>query len=161
MKLLRSDESGFRFKISWEEREMLNVLQLYPLVPAAHHRLSKDRMLPNREENQQLLEDALRAQREENRKLVLALLEEPERFVNCGDGYEAGFTRGEIEWLLQVLNDIRVGSWLALGSPDEHPEMKAGISRQAMSRILTMEVAGHFEMCFLGAVGGDLPAGHD
>ena len=92
---------------------MLQVLAPYPVVPASHHRLSKDRHIPNREENQQLLEESLTTQREENKKQIAALLNEPQRFMEGVGGCQVGFTRGEIEWLLQVLNDVRVGSWLA------------------------------------------------
>ena len=33
-------------------------------------------------------------------------------------GLQLTLSGPEIEWLLQVLNDVRVGSWIALGSPD-------------------------------------------
>jgi hypothetical protein len=161
MKLIRASQDQFRFELSQEEKNLLNILQLYPLVPAAHHRLSKGRQIPNREENQQLLEESMKAQREENRKKVVELLNEPKRFTECAAGYRTKFTRGEIEWLLQVLNDIRVGCWLALGSPDEHPEMKQGMSNQTMSQIATMEIAAFFQMGFLHAVSGNLQPGHE
>jgi hypothetical protein len=103
----------------------------------------------------------MKAQREENRKKVVELLNEPKRFTECAAGYRTKFTRGEIEWLLQVLNDIRVGCWLALGSPDEHPEMKKGMSNQTRSQIATMEMAAFFEMGFLHAVSGNLQPGHE
>jgi len=155
MKLIRADKDQFRFEFSREEKDMLQVLQLYPLVPASHHRLSKDRKIPNREENQRLLDESLQTQREENRQKVMALLNESKRFRECAAGYRVDFTRDEIEWLLQVLNDVRLGSWLALGSPDEHPEFKPGMDHQTLSHIVTMEVAAFFEMCLLHAVSGE------
>jgi hypothetical protein len=91
----------------------------------------------------------------------VALLNEDKRFIECESGYRAVFTRGEIEWLLQVLNDVRLGNWIALGSPDEHPEIKKGMSSQTMSRIVTMDMAGFFEMGFLSAISGDLQPGHE
>jgi hypothetical protein len=161
MKLLRADQDQFRFEFSREEKELLNVLRQYPLVPASHHRLSKDRQLPRREENQRLLDESLKAQREENRRQVESLLDEPHRFLKCEQGYRVTFARVEIEWLLQVLNDIRVGRWLALGSPDEHPKLQAGMSSQTLSHIVTMDIAAFFEMCFLRAVSGDPQPGHE
>jgi hypothetical protein len=161
MKLIRADADQFQFEISREEKSLLNILQLYPLVPAAHHRLSRGRKIPNRVENQQLLEEALHAQREENQKKVQMLLAESQRFVASTGGYEAAFSRSEMEWLLQVFNDIRVGSWLALGSPDQHPEIREGTSHQDMSRVVALNVAGFFEMCLLQAIHGDASAGHE
>ena len=108
-----------------------------------------------------MLEESLKAQREANRKNVLALLSESKRFTKITNGYRANFTRGEIEWLLQVFNDVRVGSWLALGSPAAHPEIMPGMSNQTMTHIVTMDIAAFFEMAFLQAVRGDLQPGHE
>ena len=155
MIIIQAGPEHFRFEISWEEKELLNVIRLYPHVPAAHHRLTKGRRIPDRAENQQLLEEALQAQREENRQLVATLLNEPARFAEIETGFRVGFTRGEIEWLLQVLNDVRVGSWIALGSPPGHPELQPGLSNETMSHIMTMDVAGFFEMAFLHALTGE------
>jgi len=161
MKLIRADPEQFQFEISREEKHLLNVLQLYPLVPASHQQLSQGREIPDREANQRLLEESLQAQREENQKKVMELLNETNRFTEIEQGYRAKFTRGEIEWLLQVFNDVRIGSWLALGSPAAHPEIKPGMSHQTMSHIVTMDIAGFFEMAFLRAVSGELKSDHE
>lgn len=161
MKLLRVDQEQFQFEISREEKHLLNVLRLYPLVPASHHQLSQGCEIPDREENQRLLVESLQAQRDENQKKVVALLNEANRFTEIENGHRAKFTRGEIEWLLQVFNDVRIGSWLALGSPAAHPEIKPGMSNQTMSHIVTMDIAGFFELAFLRAVSGDLAPEHE
>jgi len=159
MKLLRAEADQFEFEMRVGEQVRLRqVLQRYPLVPASHHRLSHGQ-LPQSVENQQLLDEALQNLREENRQQVVSLLNEPQRFLKCEPGYRATFTRGEIEWLLQVFNDVRVGSWIALGSPDEPPEFKPGMSAQAVLHLATMDLAAFFELCFLSAVSGDLSPG--
>lgn len=157
MKLLRSGQEKFLFEISREEMALLrHVLKRYPLVPATHHRLSHDRHIRNRDENQHLLEEALKAQRLENRQQLEFLLNEPNRFVECAAGWRVGFSRGEIEWLLQVLNDVRIGSWLALGSPDQQQEIQKRRNQQTAQLALTMDLAACFEMAFLQAINGDL-----
>ena len=80
------------------------------------------------------------------------MLNESKRFAECAAGYQASFSPGEIEWLLQVLNDVRIGSWLALGSPDQQLELREGMTKQTMSHLVTMEMAGYFESCFLDAI---------
>ena len=57
----------------------------------------------------------------------------------------------EVEWLLQVLNDVRVGSWLALGEPDEDkpPDLTPENFRYAVA----MEVCGAFQSALLAALG--------
>ena len=66
------------FEIGRREKDLLlEILQLYPLVPPAHHRLSKTAPAGQLDEHQRLLEESLAAQRKENRKSVRALLETP------------------------------------------------------------------------------------
>ena len=157
MKFLRHDGERFQLEFADEERALLlHVLSLYPLVPAAHHKLTKDKKLPRRAENQQLLNEALQSQREQNKKEVLALLNEPGRFVATKDGSQIGFTRAEMEWLLQVVNDVRVGSWIALGSPGYEAKKKTKLTPDAMQHTMLMELGGAFEMFFLGIMNGDV-----
>ena len=158
MKLLRVNGEAFEFEIGHQEKVvLLHLLELYPLVPEAHHRLSKGRQIPDQEENQRLLDEALRAQRLANQQQVLDLLNQPGRFVDGAAGYRVGFTRGEIEWLLQVLNDVRIGSWIALGSPGYAEQSEDLPDDQSMRHLMIMEMAGGFETYFLGTVSGDLP----
>jgi hypothetical protein len=155
MKFLRHDGERFQLEFAAEEKALLlHLLSLYPLVPAAHHKLTKDKKLPQRVENQQLLDDALQSQREQNKKEILALMSEPGRFVARETGSQVGFTRGEMEWLLQVVNDVRVGSWITLGSPDA--KKKAKRDPEAMRHVMFMELGAAFEMFFLGILNGDV-----
>jgi hypothetical protein len=161
MKHIRSGPQRVQFEISQDEKNLLaHLLRLYPLVPANHQRLSQGRQIPDREENQQLLEDSLNAQRQENRKHVEAMLNEQGRFVECPAGSRVSFSRSEIEWLLQVCNDVRVGSWLALGSPAQHPEILPGVDPQTAQHIVIMEVAAFFEMQLLSAASSGRQSGH-
>jgi hypothetical protein len=162
MKRLRGGQKKFQFELDRPEKDLLfHILQLYPVVPASHHRLSHDRQFPNREENQHLLEEALKAQRVEQRKKVESLLKDPRRFVASDGGYRISFTREEIEWLLQVLNDVRVGSWIALGSPGQQAEIKKRLTQETMPHVMAMDVAGFFETSFLHAIIGAMPPGHE
>lgn len=152
MKLLRCDKSGLIFQLGRREKQLLlETLELYPLVPAAHHRLSKDGQGPDADENQRMLEAALAEQRQENRRQVLTMLNEPERFRTLKSGFELTLTPPQAEWLLQVLNDVRVGSWLALGEPEsgEEPEVTKGNVRF----LLALELCGLFQSVLLAALG--------
>jgi hypothetical protein len=162
MKQLRFTQKKFQFEMDRTEKFLLfHVLKLYPAVPASHHRLSKDRHISNRDENQHLLDEALKAQRIEQRKQVESLLKDPHRFVAFEDGYRISFTRDEIEWLLQVLNDVRVGSWIAIGSPDLQMENKKRLAKQAIPHLMAMDAAGFFETNFLHALTGGAQPGHE
>ena len=60
-----------------------------------------------------------------------------------------------MEWLLQALNDIRVGSWLALGSPDGPVEILAALTDKTAPDFWAMEISGHFQAVLLAAVRGN------
>lgn len=147
----RIGKDGFVFQLSGREKQvLLEAIKLYPLVPATHQRLTKAAAAQS-EENQHLLEESLAQQRAEHRKQLEALLNEPERFKKSGNVFRLQIKATEVEWLLQVLNDVRVGSWLRLGEPDEDkpPEITPENFRYAVA----MEVCGAFQSVLLAALG--------
>jgi len=160
VKLIRSGKTKFVFEISKPEKLLLlEVLKLYPLVPPTHHRLSKSTQMPDHDENQQLLEEALTAQRTENQELVVGMLNKSDRFGQTTNGYQFALSRPELEGLLQALNDVRVGSWIALGSPDLEQEPQLEIDEKTVPHLRAMDLAGSFEMFFLSVVDGRISAG--
>jgi len=56
-----------------------------------------------------------------------------------------------MEWLLQVLNDIRVGSWLILGEPDEKQGKPIALNDDNARYYAAMEFCGLFQMMLLDA----------
>lgn len=157
MKLIRFNSKRFEFEFAAQEKDLLlRLLNQYPLVPPAHHRLTRKGRMKHQAENQQLLDDALEARRLANKKEISALLNDPARFAAAGTGFRARFTRVEIEWLLQVLNDVRIGSWIALGSPGYQQKKTARLDHESRRCFVSLELAGVFEMFFLGAVNGSL-----
>ena len=161
MKLVRIRREKFEFEMGRAEKELLlRVLHLYPLVPEAHYRLSKGGQIPNQEENQHLLDEALKFQRLAHKKQLQAMLEEPARFAASDTGFRVAFTHGEMEWLLQVLNDVRIGSWLALGSPGLEEQMQQAMNKKLRRHVMAMEIAGGFESYFIQVLSGDEPPEH-
>lgn len=148
MKLLHTTKEQLVFQLANREQELLRtILGLYPRIPPAHHQLSKSAAaLPHAKENQRLLDEALAEQRAESQKKLRLLLEEKRRLAQTHNGWQLTLTSAELEWLLQVLNDIRVGSWLALGSPEEP---YATLNEETAPHLWAMEVAGSFQMGLL------------
>jgi hypothetical protein len=155
VKLIRTRRDKLVFGISLPEKRLLfEVLKLYPLLSATHHRLSRKSNIVQPNDHQRLLEESLADQRKENRKNVRAMLDKPGHFQTTASGGQLTLTGPEIEWLLQVLNDIRVGSWIALGSPDPEQGKTATFDEKAVRHFQMMELAGAFEMVFLDALSG-------
>jgi hypothetical protein len=158
VKLIRTKREKLVFEISLPEKRLLfEVLKLYPLISATHHRLSKTARSAKHDENQRLLEESLAAQREENRKNVRAMLDKPGHFQAAASGFRLTLSGPEIEWLLQVFNDVRVGSWIALGSPDPEQGKKIVFNEKILPHFRAMELAGAFETVFLDALSGRAP----
>ena len=152
MKLVRSAQDQFHFQLGKREQQfLLQTLRLYPRIPAAHQPLSRSTALPDQEENQRLLNEALAEQRAENKKRLMAFLAKPQRFAENKAGVLLKLSASEMEWLLQILNDIRVGSWVYLGSPESPIEH---LDETTAPHLWAMEMAGFFQMRLLEAWGG-------
>jgi hypothetical protein len=132
-----------------ERDPFLALLGLYPLVPPAHQRLSKTSVLPEQEGSQRLLDDALAEQRKESKAQLQALLADLKHFQTDKTGCRLSLSLEETEWMLQVLNDIRVGAWVLLGSPEELPET---VDEKNAAHVWAMETAGYLQMTLLEAI---------
>jgi hypothetical protein len=150
MKLVRTTKTKLVFHLPRRECHSLReILSLYPRIPPAHQPLSKSGRLPHPEATQRLLDEALTDQRAENKKHLLALLTDPRRFQESETGCQLSLTGSETEWLLQVLNDIRVGSWISLGSPAGKFET---LNEKTAPDFWAMEMAGCFQAQLLEAL---------
>jgi hypothetical protein len=150
MKLIRSTKTRLVFDLGQREEQMLlRLLKLYPCVPPAHHVLSKAGRLPDSEANQQLLDEALAEQRAQHKKQLQTLLADPRRLEHTESGARLSLSSAEAEWFMQVLNDIRVGSWILLGSPDGKP---LELTPEKAPHFVAMERAGYFQMQLLEAL---------
>ncbi len=158
MKLVKTDASKLIFHLTKREKRLLmEILKQYPLVPESHHRLSKPNDAESFAEEQRLLEEALRETREQNKRQLDEFLADPSRFHETQGGLHFFITPTQIEWLLQVLNDIRIGSWIKLGSPNLSKAEEVKLSESNVSFLWSMEVAGMFEAVLIGAAHGHSP----
>lgn len=153
MKFLKTDKDRFVFQVSATEKELLfGLLMHYPLVSPGHQRLSQTMDLEKLKDDQALLEESLAEAKRENRTQVAAMLAEEGRFQAQKEGYRFTLAASEIDWLLQVLNDIRVGSWIKLGSPDQNASRRAEWTEETAPYWWAMELSGLFQMVLLGAL---------
>lgn len=152
MNLLKREKNRFTFHLPKREKQLLlAVLGRYPLVPARHQPLSKSAAPDRNESNQRLLDEALAEQRQENRRRLRTLLEDTRHFRKAQTGWHLVLSGSEVEWLLQVLNDVRVGSWVLLGAPADDL-WNFDLNEQTAPHAWTMEVAGWYEAALLEAL---------
>jgi hypothetical protein len=146
VKLIKTAPEQHEFQLSSREKDLLlNVLLLYPRIPSGYQPISRSDG-QQQEANQRLLEESLAETRLHNQKELQALLSDPQRLKQKEREWQLTLSSGDMEWLLQVLNDIRVGSWIRLGSP-EMP-LKT-LNAETAPNIWAMEMAGSFQMRFL------------
>jgi hypothetical protein len=135
-----------------ERRLLVSILQGYPLIPASYHRLSKTADLKAIATDQRLLDEALAAHKAQNQRQLWAVLRQPGRFRRQADGYELTLSAGEVDWFLQVLNDVRVGSWLKLGCPDPGKDVPADLTESNVRHYVAMEFCGLVQSLLLQAL---------
>ena len=153
MKRVAADEKAITFQLSNRERDtLIQILQAYPVVPPAHQPVSKDLKNPHVTEFQHLLDEALAEQRTANKRHLDAWLAVPERFQKTKGAHRFTLERADNEWLLQVLNDIRVGHWLRLGSPEPGDLKPHKLGLKRLPSWLAMEMSGYFQMSILEAL---------
>jgi hypothetical protein len=148
VKLLRVQNGQSVFRLTdWERQLLVVILGLYPVIPTAHYTLSKSPTAETKA-NQALLDEAMAEHRNENKKLIRAFLSDSQRFHESEDLVWMTLSGADIEWLLQVLNDIYVGNWILLGSPDQGAwDIEA--NEQNARQVGAMQVAQSFQSALL------------
>lgn len=159
MTVFRSSKDAVIFSLDAAERRLfVEILNLYPVVPEAYQPLSRSLEEKVTREDQQLLNEALAEQRSAHRQKIKEWLSTTNRFRHVDSGFNFTLRRIDAEWLLQALNDIRVGCWLLLGSPDNH---MGADDLQPLDPALhrtwaAMELSGMFQMEILHGLEGSL-----
>jgi hypothetical protein len=148
--IVQAAKGKFVFRLGDGEKSLLvTILELYPRVTSAAQLCQQSENHQPEKETQALLEEALAEQRAENKKNLKAFLADPKRFQKQEDTWRFFLTASEADWLLQILNDIRVGSWIVLGSPENH---LAILGKKNARDYWAMEISGRFQAVLLEAI---------
>jgi len=146
---IQRESDHYRVYLAKGEKALLwDLLNLYPCVQGVS---TAGRAQGGSPENTDLLEEALSEQRAEAKKQLKKFLADEGRFESSEEGWRFLLSNSEMEWLLQILNDVRVGSWIQLGAPEEKLQL-ARLDENTAPHFWAMEMAGHFEMQILLAL---------
>ncbi len=145
---------GLTFYFSAQEKDLfLAVLDFYPLLNPDYHRLSKTVEGKKMAEEQQLLRDAMDEQRRTNKKKLGKFVEGLEWNSTAEQSeYQVALSPEQIDWLLLVLNDVRVGAWDIVGRPDHSQRAKMDLQSKNSHYYGVMELSGLFQSAFLAAL---------
>lgn len=152
MKLIETNEHDLIFGMSAGQKTTLErVLREYPVLPEKQSAISRTRDDAELETEQELLEEALQERRDENRRHVGNFLREPGRFEVTEEEIRLRLRRNRVNWLLEVLNEIRVGHWHQLGSPDIDETV---LTPENIEQYISMQLCAEFQMVLLDALNG-------
>lgn len=151
MKLVENTGEQFVFRFTRRERELLaHILRQFPAGAGPTGPFSRQGDPGTLAEREALLAEAMAEQRQHDRHLVDAFLGEQGRFAEVKGGFHLRLTAAQMDWLLQVLNEVRVGLWVKAGRPEQPLAMMLG---GGLEPALTMELCAHFQMVLLEAFG--------
>ena len=146
-------ESGtFTFRFQGREYSFFkDLLADYPLQSGARQRISADAPQDAIAGEQQLLEESLDEHRANSRKELQDFLAKDKRLTRDDHGWKLVLDAPGIDWLLQILNDIRVGSWEALGRPE--PGSPAQVKNdEQLRRAAALQLSGMWQSILLYAL---------
>jgi len=143
MKLVRRNDEEVVFHLTRSEKKaLLFILERYPVLPLDFQPPSRGDN-PGSKIDQTLLREMLAEQKRQNQEFLRKLFEQKDRFQPVHNGWHFKLLAGEVEWFLQVLNDVRVGEWHKAGCPDELSKMPVN-SSEARGHAWAMEISGFF-----------------
>ena len=144
MRLLSQSKGGWQYQLSLVELHALGrLIELFPITAHVAVKITKTDTGPKAAEREKLINDSLAEHREELRRKAQHLMGS-DRLKFRNDRYALSVGMEDREILLQILNDIRVESWRALGQPEDlDPQSNPSEGEQVHHN--RMRLAGYFE----------------
>jgi hypothetical protein len=154
VKFLRATEQERLYAVRPSELQMLLiVLSSFPVLSRSQS-LSKSGDEAELAEAQKLLDEAMSEHWRTMRQELEAWLQAPDRFHQAEQHLEWRVENDRREWLLQIFNNVRVGSWLELGSPDSLEDAHRTAGEESVHHVALMEMSGMFLSVLLEEPGG-------
>ncbi|HVR36252.1 MAG TPA: hypothetical protein VMS21_10435 [Methylomirabilota bacterium] len=145
----------YHFRLRHQEHPaFVSLLRLFPVLPPDFQPLSKSADPAETEADQKLLEEAMRSQKAGLKSEVEKLLQDGDRLRKTPEGWELALEGPQLEWFLQVVNEIRVGSWRHLGSPDPLRHLRIEINETSLHHLWAMGMCDRIQSAVLEALRG-------
>ena len=147
MKLVKQDQKGWQYALNHYEGICLrSLLNEFPILAGSQGQITKGDQDAGTTEREELLNAALSAQREKL-KIQVRRLMGADKLKPGRTGWRLRLNPEEREFFLQILNDIRLGSWHDLGEPEcLDPQTPSKEQHRQYNR---MHLAGYFEFKLL------------
>ena len=153
MKLVKENRRGFQYQLSLKEARSLRLLvSQFPVGSLSAAKISRSD--PEALAREQLLNESLVAHRRNLKRKARTLIA-PTKFEELGNCKIFRMSIPMREIMLQILNDIRVECWRALGEPGDLETCAFGLPQEKWRYYQFMCAAGFFEYQFLNLDGLD------
>jgi hypothetical protein len=154
VKLIYKDSDKLVFHLAKREKATLEeVLSHYPaLSPTFHLPPDQDGTKRENQIDRELLEHSLAEEKKEHRLRLEAFLADPSRWGAHKKTWQLCLPSDDVEWFLQVINDVRVGKWYLAGCPDGPDDIPPEITMEKLQHMWCMELAGAFQAMLLEAL---------
>jgi len=150
MNLLKHSDNEWKYSLEPKEGMLLRVLvREFAQTAATAAKITRKSADAKSAERERLLNESLAKNRQELKEQAGKLL--AAKLKPGKDGWRLSLSPEEREVLLQLINDIRVESWHALGEPEDLEAMPAHPSEANLRQHHLMHLAGYFEWKLLGA----------
>jgi hypothetical protein len=148
MKLIKHAKGIWQYQLNQNEADVLcDLLKKFPFTKSDYVKISRVDKGREVHEREKLLNESLALHRIELKKLAVDLLDQN---FNESEKGQLVLDSSAREILLQILNDIRVGCWYALGKPEKLEAKTQYSAPNALYRNL-MDLAAYFEAQLLKA----------
>ena len=151
MKLIKQSEGSWQFALHQNEFDLLcHLMKKFPHTQKAPVKISKTDRDPESVEREELLNESLVEHRKELKRWAVNLIAGNKLKISK-QHHVLTLTAEDREILLQILNDIRVGCWRALGEPENLELQKLDGSAEEVKYRSLMNLAGYFEHHLIGS----------
>jgi hypothetical protein len=149
MKLVRFVSGQWQYALELNEINLLNLLlKQFPFTDLQPVQISRSDKDSKAKEREKLLNESLAQHRKLLKKAAVNLLEAG-KIKHQNEGWLLTLALEDREVLLQILNDIRVGCWNALGQPAELEPKVENLTAEEQRFHGLMNAAGYFEHSLL------------
>ena len=153
MKLLKHSANEWKYGLEPKEGMLLRALvREFPQTSATAVKITRTDTDAKSAERERLLNESLANHRQELKKRAGKLL--TANLKPGKDGWRLSLSLEEREILLQLINDIRVESWHALGEPEDLEALPSHPLETNLRQHHLMHLAGYFEWKLLNLEDG-------
>ena len=132
-----------------EANFIAEALSSYPLVSNENRELTKSSDSAMLAEATDLLRGSLDDWTQQTRTRLQDWLNAPGTLSRSEKDWRLRISSDDSEWLLPVLNDLRVGSWHQLKCPDQEALQQLTLSPEVIRPLWTMELTGILQSILL------------